>query len=79
MLDKKEKLRLILRALGNLPLPGVYQPGDEQAAGSCSNFCTNVCRSLYPLQFTQCFNDCINCQQGTIFETDESLLDEDEK
>ncbi|WP_332630287.1 hypothetical protein [Halalkalibacter flavus] len=79
MLDKREKLKLILGAFNNLPIPGLYQGTDEQAAGSCTNFCTNVCRTLYPLQFNQCFNDCIACQQSTIFETDESLLDEDER
>ncbi|MFC0561966.1 hypothetical protein [Halalkalibacter alkalisediminis] len=78
MLSKKEKLSMILEAFGNLPIPGVYQ-AEEQAAGSCSNFCSNVCRTLYPLQFNQCFNDCMACQQSTIFETDESLLDEDER
>jgi hypothetical protein len=33
MSDKKEKLRMILEAFGNLPIPGVYQA--SEASGSC--------------------------------------------
>ncbi|WP_161784681.1 hypothetical protein [Halalkalibacter okhensis] len=50
MLEKREKLKLILEGINNLPIPGLYQ-STGQVAGGCTNFCTNVCRTLYPLQF----------------------------
>ncbi|WP_368504306.1 hypothetical protein AB3N04_20015 [Alkalihalophilus sp. As8PL] len=80
MRNKQKNIRDILDALSRLNLPGLYRPNNEGGTrGSCSNYCSNVCSTLYPFQFNQCFNDCIACQSATISETDESLLDEDEK
>ena len=72
MLTKEEKLRLILTAF---PMPRLYQVAAGQTVPSCERYCSNVCQALFPFQFTQCFNDCVACQQQLISETDESLLD----
>ncbi|WP_216828580.1 hypothetical protein [Alkalihalobacterium elongatum] len=58
MLSKGEKLRRILGAL-----PGVYQIEPGQTVPSCERYCRNVCQALFPLQQTQCINDCLACQQ----------------
>ncbi|WP_338781253.1 hypothetical protein [Metabacillus sp. FJAT-52054] len=34
----------------------------QVSSGSCSRYCANVCRTLFPLNYTQCFNDCTSCQ-----------------
>lgn len=76
MLSKEEKLRMIMTAFRNAPIPGVYQlRGEEATESSCDRFCRNVCTSLYPFQFEQCISDCLDCQGNFISETDESLLD----
>ncbi|WP_209124956.1 hypothetical protein [Alkalihalobacillus sp. BA299] len=79
MLSKKGKLERILTAFIHLQFLGRYKVEKGQTTGICSNFCTNVCQTLFPFQFNQCFNDCISCQQKLVYETDEELLDEDEK
>ncbi len=43
---------------------------------SCSRYCSNVCRRLFPLDFTRCFNDCVSCQQDVVFETDHEFYED---
>ena len=48
----------------------------RQTAPSCSRFCSNVCRRLFPFNFNRCFNDCLSCKEDVVFETDHEYCDE---
>ncbi|MDQ0483323.1 hypothetical protein [Guptibacillus hwajinpoensis] len=47
-----------------------------ETSPSCSRFCSNVCRRLFPFNFDKCFNDCLSCKQDVIFETDDEFYEE---
>ncbi|WP_273835200.1 hypothetical protein [Guptibacillus sedimenti] len=48
----------------------------RETAPSCSRYCSNVCRRLFPLDFTRCFNDCVSCQEDVLFETDHEFYED---
>ena len=48
----------------------------RQTGPSCSRYCSNVCRRLFPLDFTRCFNDCVSCQEDVLFETDHEFYED---
>ena len=48
----------------------------RKTAPSCSRYCSNVCRRLFPLDFTRCFNDCVSCQEDVLFETDHEFYED---
>ncbi|PFG13459.1 hypothetical protein ATG70_1662 [Bacillus sp. es.036] len=48
----------------------------RETAPSCSRYCSNVCRRLFPLDFTRCFNDCVSCQKDVVFETDHEFYED---
>lgn len=50
-------------------------------AASCTNFCVNICTTVFRTGVQQCINDCLACS-GTggkvVFFSDPELLEDDE-
>ncbi|HSU79576.1 MAG TPA: hypothetical protein VLK78_04110 [Candidatus Angelobacter sp.] len=50
-------------------------------AGSCTNFCVNICTAVFRTGVQQCINDCLACSGETssmLFLSDPELFDDDE-
>ncbi|WP_347549925.1 hypothetical protein ABFG93_20960 [Pseudalkalibacillus hwajinpoensis] len=52
------------------------ETSERETAPSCTRYCSNVCRALFPFDFNRCFNDCLSCQEDLLFETDHEFYDE---